>query len=153
MNYEEPISRAKALVGFSREHHYALLLCWKIKMGLAKNIAIDRINAYLQWFYTTHLLPHFEMEEKWLFPMLPDNNKHKQIALAQHQQLKALFEQPHKDTAALTAIQNILGEHIRFEERVLFNEIQNAPNFEQTSIGDLHQETKFVDNETDAFWK
>lgn len=149
----QPIRRAKALVGFSREHHHALLLCWKIKMGLAKNISIHRIDAYLQWFYQNHLLPHFEMEEKYLFPILPEANLNRQTAIAQHRQLTDLITQQDKEVATLVAIQNALNEHIRFEERVLFNEIQNDPNFQHAKLmQEEHHETKFVDNETDAFW-
>src|SRR5690606_3210653 len=58
-----PIKRHKALQGVSREHHHGLLLCWKIRTGLAKNISPDRIKTYVDWFFDVYLRPHFELEE------------------------------------------------------------------------------------------
>ena len=64
-----PIKRHSALQGVSREHHHGLLLCWKIRTGVSKNIPLERIKMYADWFYATYLVPHFELEETHIFPL------------------------------------------------------------------------------------
>ncbi len=87
----EPIKRDKALQGISREHHHGLLLCWKIRSGFAKNISNVRIKKYTDWFYETHLIPHFELEENHIFPILGEQNEMVKKALTEHRRLKHLF--------------------------------------------------------------
>jgi len=150
----KPIKRSEDLIQLSREHHHALLLCWKIKNGLAKDIALPRIIAYANWFYVNHLLPHFVLEEKFVFPILSKEDLNRQKAEQQHTQLRALFERKEKDQQTLTDIQNILTDHIRFEERVVFNEAQKLANPEQLKkLQEIEFADKICDNESDPFWK
>ncbi|MBX7201903.1 MAG: hemerythrin domain-containing protein [Bacteroidia bacterium] len=150
----KPIKRADGLIKLSREHHHALLLCWKIKQGLAKGIALSRIAAYTDWFYKNYLLQHFRSEEQHVFPLLDKNNPDLILAIDQHSKLKTLFEKDEKSKEDLVQIQVLLGEHIRFEERILFNVLQSQVTSEiLTSIKDIAHKDKFIDNETDAFWK
>src|SRR5690606_36276296 len=67
---KKPIKRDENIQPFSREHHHGLLLSWKIKTGFKKNLELERIKRYTDWFYKNQLLPHFEAEEKYLFPIL-----------------------------------------------------------------------------------
>lgn len=150
----KPQKRHKALQPLSREHHYGLLLSWKIRAGFSKDVDPKRIRAYADWFYKNHLIPHFNMEEKHIFPILENNNELVKRALADHRHLKRLFEAREDDTITLHGIEEELEQHIRFEERVLFPEIQNvATKDEFLQIENIHQPKKFVDNETDLFWK
>ena len=64
MSTKKPIKRNEFLKAISREHHHGLLLSWKIRAGIKKEVEPFRIKKYLDWFYTEHLLPHFEIEEK-----------------------------------------------------------------------------------------
>ncbi|MDD3722601.1 MAG: hypothetical protein PHW92_08950 [Lutibacter sp.] len=41
------IKRLHALKEYSKDHHHALLLCWKIQVGFSKGIAVGRIKAQL----------------------------------------------------------------------------------------------------------
>ncbi len=153
MSTLKPQKRVPALQPLSREHHQALLLCWKIKTGLAKGIPAERVYAYAAWFHTAHLLPHFEVEEKYLFPVLGMENKLVQQAIEEHRALAQLFCEPKGSIAILAQVQEHLEKHIRFEERVLFNEIQAAATQAQLAqLQEIHQGTPFVDNTTDAFW-
>lgn len=43
----KPIKRHTALKPLSREHHHGLLLSWKIREGLKRNIEIPRIKKYI----------------------------------------------------------------------------------------------------------
>ena len=35
----------KSLQEFSKDHHQALLLCWKIKVGLSKKVEVEKVFA------------------------------------------------------------------------------------------------------------
>ena len=151
---KKPIKRDENLKPFSREHHHGLLLSWKIKTGFNKNIEIDRIKKYADWFYLNHLNPHFIAEEKYLFPILGNDNDLIKRALSEHQNLRKLFESTSDIANNLHQIETDLNQHIRFEERILFNEIQDIASPEQLkAIQEIHQEEKFVDNISDSFWE
>ena len=148
-----PIKRNESLKAISREHHHGLLLCWKIRTGIKKQIEPERIKKYSDWFYTSQLLPHFELEEQHIFTLLGNENELVKKALSEHRRLKRLFEIETELMKNLTLIEEELESHIRFEERVLFNEIQLIATEEQLQeIKRIHTEEKFLDNLTDAFW-
>lgn len=151
---EKPIKRSPHLIPISREHHHALLLCWKIEMGLKKGIEPARIKTYADWFYTQHLLPHFAMEEEHLFPILGHENERVRQALEEHQQLRRFFAEGLHTADALRELGDTLEKHIRFEERVLFNEIQTAATTEQLEhLSGVLKEDTFVENTQDIFWE
>ena len=60
----DPIKRHISLQPLSRQHHDGLLLRWKLKKGLQKEIKLERLKAYVDWFWSSHLKSHFEFEEK-----------------------------------------------------------------------------------------
>ncbi len=148
-----PLKRHPALQPLSREHHYGLLLSWKIREGFKRNIAPERIKKYADWFWENHLYPHFNAEEKYLFSILPAHNEHIRKALSEHRRLKRLFAEEDEPIRTLSLIEEELENHIRFEERVLFNEIQQQATPEQLAlIEQQHQHTP-ADNWNDEFWK
>ncbi|GGW66546.1 hemerythrin HHE cation binding domain-containing protein [Winogradskyella epiphytica] len=150
----KPQKRHKALQPLSREHHHGLLLSWKIRSGFSKDIEPERIRVYANWFYENHLIPHFEIEEAHIFPILDAENDLIKRALADHRRLKRLFEETGDDVKTLNRIEEKLDQHIRFEERVLFPEIQKiATEEELLQIEKIHQPEAFEDNLTDEFWK
>ncbi len=150
----EPIKREDALKALSRDHHHGLLLCWKIRQGIKRNIATERIKRYVDWFWNNHLRQHFEIEEKLLFPILGNQNELVKQTLAEHRRLKRLFENGNDIHKSISLIEEELEKHIRFEERVLFNEIQKVATKEQLQQIQLyHSDSKFADNLTDPFWE
>lgn len=149
----KPLKRVKELQPLSREHHDALLLCWKIRTGMAKGVSPQRIHHYAQWFYRMHLKPHFQIEEEVVFPVLGHAHKHIQEALQQHARLHAMFAQADTTEQALMDLQASLEQHIRFEERVLFMEIQHVASRNQLlQIGEAHPAVAFEENTDDLFW-
>lgn len=149
-----PIKRNENLKSISREHHHGLLLCWKIRTGLKKEIPLGRIMQYSGWFYQNHLLPHFEIEEKWVFPVLGNDHELIKKALADHRRLRRLFESSDEWQKTLSLIEEELERHIRFEERVLFNEIQTIATEDQLmQIKIHHKSSDFSDNTKDPFWE
>ena len=154
MNKDKPIERKDYLKPLSREHHHGLLLCWKIRTGFTKGISPERIKAYADWFYKTYLLPHFEAEEKYVFPVLGNESDLIIKATEEHRQLTDLFSDNAEIENSLKNIQTKLEDHIRFEERVLFNEIQNSATEEEIELMQkIHSNDKFIENTSDEFWK
>lgn len=152
-----PIKRHAALVSLSKEHHYGLLLCWKIRQGINKNIEILQIKQYALWFWNNHLMPHFQAEEQYVFPVLPNNNPLRLKATEEHQHIAQFFE-PNYCNTNLDWLQlaQCLDDHIRFEERVLFPEIEKIASTEQlATIEKAHKppQPALYDNWADAFWK
>lgn len=148
-----PIKRHTALKPVSREHHHGLLLCWKIRQGISKGVDVARIKKYADWFYQEHTLPHFEIEEKHIFPVLGNDHELVKKALAEHRRLKRLFEDEDEVTNSISLLEEELEAHIRFEERVLFNEIQEMADAETlAAINEVHEEKAFVENTEDQFW-
>ena len=149
-----PIKRNEFLKPISREHHHGLLLCWKIRTGLKKNVAPERIKKYVDWFFEQYLLPHFEIEELYIFPILGNEHESVKKALSEHRRLARLCNSKTDLLKNLNLIEEELESHIRFEERVLFNEIQEVANKTQLEfIKESHSENNFVDNTNDPFWE
>lgn len=153
MNQKQPIKRSKELQPLSREHHQGLLLSWKIRKGLDNGTPPEKIMEYAAWFYREHLVPHFEVEEKLLFPIL--GNEHPLIvrALEEHHQLTALFGSE-ASAELLRKIETELENHIRFEERILFGEIEKVASPGQLQLIATHHynEPAFCDNDVLKFW-
>lgn len=150
----KPLKRHKALQPLSREHHHGLLLSWKIRAGFKKNIAAKRMKSYTDWFFKNHLIPHFEMEEAEIFTILDADNELIKKALTDHRRLKRLFTNETEIEKSLNRIEEELEQHIRFEERILFPEIQKKATEDQLKhIEKVHQPEAFQDNLTDEFWK
>ena len=153
MSIPQPIKRIEALRPLSREHHQGLLLAWKIRTGFSKGISVERIKKYVNWFYENHLIPHFEIEENLIFPILGETNELVNLALIQHKKLRQLFTKNDSVTETLQQIEKELTNHIRFEERVVFNAIQNIAAKNQLDlIEEIHQSQDFIDNTNDPFW-
>lgn len=149
-----PIKRHEALKPLSREHHHGLLLCWKIRQGIKLDVDVQRMKNYADWFKKTYLEPHFEAEEQYIFPILGNDNELVQRALAEHRRLKRLFDQETELPRALSQIEEELDAHIRFEERVLFNAIQEVASPKQlAAVEEHHNGIQFSDDDwKDHFW-
>ncbi|MCB0535507.1 MAG: hemerythrin domain-containing protein [Lewinellaceae bacterium] len=150
----KPIKRLVALRPLSREHHHGLLLCWKIKTGLKNHVEPARIKRYADWFFENHLTVHFEIEENQLFPILGTDNLLVQQAVFEHRRIEELFRSTDNLPVILELMASELDHHIRFEERVLFNEIQNkASEAELQLLEEIHREVPDSDQWDDKFWE
>lgn len=149
-----PIKRKESLKPLSREHHHGLLLCWKIKQGKQRNVEAGRILNYLIWFWINHLKAHFETEENHIFPILGNGHQLVKRALEEHRTLRRLFEGGTDLQDRINRIELELDKHIRFEERILFKEIQNKASEEQLrQIQPLMTDKHFLDKLDDPFWE
>ncbi len=58
-----------------------------------------------------------------------------------------------EESKSLSLIEEELEQHIRFEERILFNKIQRTATEEELkAISKIHYDEKFNDNTDDTFW-
>ncbi len=121
---KKPLKRAPSLVPLSRDHHHALLLCWKIRTAFRKEVAVGRIKKYTDWFYQNHIQPHFKVEEEYIYSVLGMDDELIKQAMAEHRRLKRLFEDTTDIEKSLSLIEEELEKHIRFEERILFQKVQ-----------------------------
>lgn len=148
-----PLKRNEFLKPISREHHHGLLLCFKIRTGIKKQITAERINKYANWFYQNHLIPHFSIEEEILFPILGNENELVVKAIEEHRTIDRLFKNQESTIQNLNAIADAIENHIRFEERILFTALQDIATENQLQQIELHHtESKFIENTEDVFW-
>jgi hemerythrin-like domain-containing protein len=134
MKGHPPIKRHEAIASFSRDHHAGLLLIWKIRRGLLNSITPERIGDYVRYFYKADLEKHFRDEERLLFDKLPPDDDLRKQAEADHQALYDLMadlENNRKNTDLLQKFADRLEQHIRFEERQLFNHLQDVLSQEE----------------------
>ncbi|MGN6292414.1 MAG: hemerythrin domain-containing protein [Chitinophagaceae bacterium] len=150
--------RHESIVALSRDHHFGLLFCWKIRQGIKKQVPAERIKPYVKYFWTSHLQQHFEEEEALLFTALQDNLVAQ--AIFEHDHIKQLVGAI-ANTASFQpdqfrALADALDKHIRFEERILFPYIEETLSEENlTQLGkrlkQIHP-TDGQDNYPDEFW-
>src|SRR5579872_234243 len=120
MENHTPQKRHQAIISFSRDHHFGLLLVWKIRQGLNKAVNPERISNYVTFFFKEDLEKHFKEEERLLFSKLPVGDVLRKKAEADHLAIYKLIvtiEKKNDDATLLSQLANELEKHIRFEER------------------------------------
>jgi iron-sulfur cluster repair protein YtfE (RIC family) len=98
-------------------------------------------------------VPHFTVEEHFIFPILGNQHELVQQALSDHHEIHRILRFEKDPVANLELLEKVLEQHIRFEERVLFAEIQKIATAKQMAIiAENHSESNFIENTTDEFW-
>ena len=152
------LKRDKALHILSHDHHNGLLLAQLIKKGSPNYKYMPETTEgkkdYSIRFYNDELIKHFEDEEKILFPMVRGkddeiDNIFEKI-LTEHIKIKQLFNQLElnenvEDT--IDELGHLLESHIRKEERILFERIQEILTVDElTSLGNKLNESRQNNN-------
>jgi hemerythrin-like domain-containing protein len=152
------MKRHESIVALSREHHFGLLFCWKIRQGLKKQVAPERMQSYVKYFWHDHLHQHFEEEETLLFSLLHDPLIEQ--AMMDHKYVKQLVDAIVRASVVqsdqLNRLADTLDDHIRFEERKLFPAIESKIPAKkladlQLRLQQLHA-TPEKDEYADEFW-
>ncbi|MET1056149.1 MAG: hemerythrin domain-containing protein [Pedobacter sp.] len=157
MDNEKPLKRNVNIQPLSREHHFGLLFCWKIKTGLKHHVDPERMISYLKYFWENHLKSHFEEEEELLFNKaehaIVDQGDEEHVQL-EHYISILLNHQTDEAEDILLKMVTLLTAHIRYEERVLFPFLERHLTEQQLKeIGkQLEAEEEFVDEYSDEFW-
>jgi len=124
------MKRHAALQQLSREHHIALKLARQARFAsdsgnpTAIGEAAEKINA----LFAEALEPHFQIEEADLLPALAAAGQQALVArvLDEHAELRALNQQlSAADGSKLSRFGSLLNDHVRFEERELFELAQD----------------------------
>lgn len=152
------MKRHESIVTFSREHHFGLLFCWKIRHGIKKQVPGEQILSYAKYFWENHLWRHFEEEETLLFCQLQDRLVGQ--ALSEHGHIRQLMEMVISikpvQTDLLSTLADMVDDHIRFEERILFPHIEKElPEKKLVELGKLFQHLhsgREKDDYPDEFW-
>lgn len=152
-----PIKRNINIVALSKDHHFGLLFCWKINEGIKKNIDLERIKAYVDFFWSKHLAAHFNEEEILLFNNREDSfcekakEDHqiiiKEIAKIKNNEARAKHDYLH--------LAQLINQHIRFEERVLFPHLElilSEKELNEIGVSLAQSHISFIDNYEDEFW-
>jgi len=159
MENNTPQKRHQAIISFSKDHHFGLLLVWKIRQGLNKAVNPERISNYVIFFFKEDLEKHFKEEEQLLFSKLPVGDVLRKKAEADHQAIYKLvgtIEKKKDDANLLGQLADELEKHIRFEERELFNHLQNNIPIDNLASIDsrLSNSSKAIDEKwEDVFWE
>lgn len=148
------MKRHEALVQLSRDHHFGLLLCWKLKEGLKREISVERMEKYIGLFYLQNLKPHFKEEEETIFKVLGEEHPLIKEAISQHRTFHKMIENGFENLEQIETFRALLELHIRTEEREIFPEIEKQATDEQLeNILKLdHPELKEPEYD-DIFWK
>jgi hypothetical protein len=115
------MKRAPELAPLSRDHHVALEHALKLRRAAEDDVAA--VVAGFIAFLVTEGRAHFAQEEALLAPQVPDD--HADLAarmLTEHDELLRRAEVLGRcpDVASARDLGELLGRHVRFEERELF---------------------------------
>lgn len=139
------MKRHSALVPLSQDHHKGLLLAQLIKKNAPeyKGLPADLIGKmnYAKEIYTDELEHHFKDEEQIVFPFLTGKNKDVDALISEilnehvilKEKILSLNENPDLSDE-LDEIGKILEEHVRKEERILFEKAQVLLNDEELML-------------------
>jgi hypothetical protein len=154
-----PVKRNQYIIQLSKDHHFTLLFCWKIRTGLRLKVETNRIKNYVAYFWQTHMQPHFNEEETILFEPVKDDEAVRR-ALNEHaaikKQIDAITGSENIEALQLQIVSDTVDNHVRYEERELFPHLENILTEDQLKqIGNELQRTHVVCNDefSDEFWK
>ncbi len=131
--------RDRSLIPLSHSHQRALGLCVLVARDLAGDRGEENVARQAQRIrkqYDVEIREHFAVEESVLFPALTDFPGTAMLVdelLAEHTEIAALLEQMgHRATKdGIERFCELLTEHIRKEERMLFQQAQALLTREQ----------------------
>lgn len=147
------VLRDKNLIPLSHQHQHALALCVRLDRALqAKDVDLEAWQSEIQAIFEQEIGIHFAAEEKIIFPparRLPELQSLIEELLAEHAVLRDFFARAsarslnHADLQMFAAR---LSQHIRKEERELFEALQRSMTVQQLSaLGtDLNEALKDV---------
>lgn len=128
------IHRHIALHPLSKQHHQGLLVSLLLEKGLKKRVPVKELRDFIIQFWEQELAAHFDMEESIfapysiLYPIL--TNQFAQMKL-DHQEIRFLIQKINNESRvdqsdSINTFAALLEKHIRFEERELFNALQET---------------------------
>ena len=147
------MKRHPVLADLSRDHHKALVTAQYIKKGAptfrGMPVSLEGKKEYTLRFYKEHLVDHFLKEENVLFPavqkIIPGTRALIDELIGEHQAMKMLIQKLEEDDDSENTLNDLgflLEAHIRKEERVFFQEIQEILTDDQFHEIALHMKSR-----------
>lgn len=133
--------RDKNLVPLSRQHQHALALC--VRIDRASPIPESQLAAWqkeIAQHFHSEIRIHFSAEEAFVFPparAFPELTLLVEELLAEHSWLRDQFTTAERESLSASGLSEFarrLSDHIRKEERRLFEPLQQLMNREQLSV-------------------
>jgi hypothetical protein len=130
--YDRTVKRSNELAVLSREHHVALELA--VRMQRATDASAETITQATLDFWRDEGREHFRLEEELLLPAFarhagPDDPDIVRV-LVDHLDIRRriadLETSRRTDAVALSALGELLRDHVRHEERTLFGRIEDT---------------------------
>jgi hemerythrin-like domain-containing protein len=122
------MKRDERLQPLSRDHHQGLVLALRIKKAAEAGDIDDEMVASARDKFAREIEPHFSQEENWLLPALEEVGESNFVSriLGEHRELRTLLDQAEQDSEKLEEFGKLLKQHIRFEEREVFERAQDV---------------------------
>lgn len=130
--HNPPHKRHLALQPFSRDHYYGLMAAQRL-VNAADGTSAERHTAIRLFLedWVSEIEPHFVDEERFLLPLIlnaSDSERfrydHAELRLLA-KEAKQLDEDEDPGSDWCLHLGELLGEHIRWEEKTLFKKIQD----------------------------
>lgn len=129
------MKRIEALQPLSHQHHNALMGSLLIKKGVSKKAEKKVLKDFLLQLWNQDIQRHMQTEEEILLPMIARSERQfDSIIKRDHETLRLLADRIriHEDGyTPFEVFADLLEQHIRFEERVVFAKIQENLSDEQ----------------------
>jgi hemerythrin-like domain-containing protein len=133
--------RDKNLIPLSHQHQHALAMCVRLDRALqAGEVDLEAWQAEIQQTFEQEIAFHFAAEEKELFPAAVQFQNLRALVqelLSEHTALREFFGQAKArslESQSLQVFVEKLAQHIRKEERQLFEGLQGLMNAEQLMV-------------------
>lgn len=126
------MKRDVALQPLSHQHHNELMGCLLIKKGVKKQADKKVLKDFTLRFWKDDLQQHLHTEESVLFPWLQRHHFEDQLITVlrrDHDTIRTVAERVETQDNGYTvfnAFAELVEQHIRFEERVVFRKIQES---------------------------
>ena len=133
------MKRDPSLHPLSHQHQHGLALCVIIRRTLDQDesdAAQRDLTGKIEAAWELELEPHFAVEEQVLFPAVKGRIDEPQLVdelIAQHREIETLIRDVlvESEPIRLRKLAKLLNDHIRAEERRLFEQIQEHLNEEE----------------------
>jgi hemerythrin-like domain-containing protein len=118
------VKRVAPLRDLSDDHHTGLVLARRCRTAGEPH---ERVWDQVREAFSSHLEPHFQIEERHLLPALVAIGEATAASRIRedHAALRDMLKAKHPDRALLGQFGELLESHIRFEERQVFERTQH----------------------------
>ncbi|MBC6489425.1 hemerythrin domain-containing protein [Flavihumibacter stibioxidans] len=140
------MQRADVLQPLSRQHKAALMTCLLIRKGISKQASVAVMTDFFLQCWEKDLAPHFKEEEEQIIPLLQKHEAGKPLAdtiLRDHDLIRTAIthlSQAHVNERLLEDLADQLEQHVRYEERIVFQSMQEFIPAQQLLQLKIHED-------------